>query len=229
MSHILSVHKLSKTFGKQRIINDLSFSIKQGDRVTVFAPSGSGKTTLIHILSSLDQEFSGSFSLTAQQPATIFQEARLFSYMTVQENIFFPLRIRKIPMTDSLRQHYEQWLEVCSLTAYKEHYPYQISGGMKQKVSLIRSFITNPDFVMMDEPFKSLDFHSKNQIIRHIIQHYPNITILFVTHNLDEIPLFAKSLLVFPASPLTTFIRHADIAEIGVSELFSRIFEELSS
>ena len=228
MKPVLSVKQLTKSFGSRTIIENLSFSILPGNRVTIFAPSGSGKSSLIHILSKLDQSFSGTFSLSSQRSSTVFQEARLFSYMTVQENIFFPLRVQQTSITDSVREHYTQWLEVCGLTEYQHHYPYQLSGGMKQKVSLIRGFITNPDFVMMDEPFASIDFVSKNRIIRHILRCYPETTLLFVTHNLDEIPLLAKTLLVFHTPFLADFTEYSDVASLPVSELFSRIFRELS-
>ena len=165
--------------------------------------------------------------MTACRPSTIFQEPRLFPYMTVRENIFFPLRIHETPVTDEVTERYRDWLRVCGLEEYQEHYPYQISGGMKQKVSLIRSFITSPDLVMMDEPFKSIDIHSKQQIIQHILKQYPGISVLFVTHNLDEIPLLSQTLLLFPRTPLSEFIRYPDMSGMPVSEVFSLVFQQL--
>lgn len=229
MNTILSVTNVTKRFGPRTIIHNLSFTIEQGNRVTIFAPSGSGKTTLINILSNLDKNFEGTFRLHARNPSTIFQEPRLFSYMTVRENLFFPLHVQKIPMTSRMIEHYEQWLDICDLRDHLQHYPYQISGGMKQKVSLIRSFMTDPDFVMMDEPFKSIDIASKNRMIRHIIQSYPSTTILLVTHNLDEIPLLTKSLMLFKKTVLTEFREYSDVSVSQVSDLFAQIFKELSS
>ena len=117
-----------------------------------------------------------------------------------------------------ITEHYRAWLKICGLEEHQEHYPFQISGGMKQKVSLIRSFITSPDLVMMDEPFKSIDIHSKQQIIRHILKTYPDISILFVTHNVDEIPLLCHTLLLFQNNLLADFIRYPDISGLPVSE-----------
>lgn len=226
MQALLSVTNLSKRVRHQQIIKNLSFTIARGDRVTLFAPSGSGKTTLITILSKLDQHFEGDFHLAARTPATVFQEPCLFPYKTVQENIFFPLQVQQRVLTSELREHYEHWLDICDLREHVAHYPCQISGGMKQKVSLIRSFLLHPDFVMLDEPFKSIDMASKNRIIRHIIERYPDITILLVTHNLDEIPLLTKSLMVFKHSPLQHFIEHEDIRAWNVAELFGLVFQE---
>ena len=205
---LLSVSNLARRFGTQTVIENLSFSVPKGSRMTIFAPSGAGKTTLINILTGLDPGYEGAFSLAAENPATIFQEPRLFPYMTVQENIFLPARIRGTPITQDLLDKCGRWLEVCDLSPYTHHYPYQLSGGMKQKVALIRGFLMDPDFVMMDEPFKSIDARSKQAIIRHILDTYPEITVLFVTHILDEIPLLTQSLLFFKANQLAEFVMY---------------------
>ena len=201
----LSVRNLTKRFAGQNVLENLSFSIPEGSRLTIIAPSGSGKTTLINILAGLDASFEGSFTLAAKNPATIFQQPCLFPYMTVAENIFLPARIRKVRISADLLNNYDRWLEVCDLSAYVQCYPYQLSGGMKQKVALIRGFLTEPDFVMMDEPFNSIDFQSKRSIIRYILKTYPGITILFVTHTLDEVPLLTQSFLLFKSNRLADF------------------------
>ncbi len=214
---LLTVRHLTKHYGASTpaVIEDLSFSIPQGARVTVFGPSGAGKTTLINILTRVDHADGGEFTLTAVNPCTIFQEPRLFPYMTVEENILLPIKIRsakersaRAPTTPALWAEYQRWLEVCDLTPYVNHYPYQLSGGMKQKTALIRGFLTEPDFVMMDEPFKSIDLRAKRAIIRHILDSYPGITVLFVTHTVDEIPLLTESVLLFTASRLAEYTVH---------------------
>ena len=176
--------------------------------MTLFAPTGAGKTTLIDILTGLDRTYEGTFRLVAKNPATIFQEPRLFPYMTVEENVFLPAQIRRIPLTPALRGKYERWLEVCELGTYTRYFPYQLSGGMKQKVALMRGFVTDPDFVMMDEPFKSLDLRSKQAIIRHILEVHPNISLLFVTHTLEEVPLLTQSVLLFKTNRLADYTMH---------------------
>ncbi len=205
--NLLVVENLTKRFGtpdgsRQTVIENLSFAVGRGARVTIFAPSSAGKTTLIDILAGLDRDYEGSFWLAAAHPATICQEPRLFPYMTVEENVFVPARLRGIPITSSLTATYRRWLDVCDLSPFAHHYPYQLSGGMKQKVALIRGYLTGPDFVMMDEPFKSIDLPSKQAIIRHILDAYPEVTVLFVTHDIEEVPLLTDSLLLFKTNRL---------------------------
>lgn len=207
---LLTVTNLTKRFGATAapVIENLSFSIPRGGRVTIFAPTGAGKTTLINILTRLDDAFEGTFTLVAREPATIFQEPRLFPYMTVEENIFLPAKLRGSAIMQALREQYTRWLEVCDLTTSARYYPHQLSGGMKQKVAIVRGFLMNPDFVMLDEPFKSLDPRSKQAIIRHILAAYPGITLLFVTHTIEEAPLLAQSLLLFQENRLAKFVMH---------------------
>ncbi len=206
--NLLAVKNLTKRFATQTVIENLSFCVPRGARVTIFGPSGSGKTTLINILTRLDRVYEGGFALTAANPSTIFQEPRLFPYMTVEENILLPVRIQKRALNADLLAQYRRWLDVCDLGRHTHHYPYQLSGGMKQKTALIRGFLIRPDFVMMDEPFKSIDIGSKQAIIAHILAGYPGITMLFVTHTIDEIPLLTQSVLVFRANRLAEFTLH---------------------
>lgn len=97
---------------------------------------------------------------------------------------------------------YKNWLAVTGLERYEDYYPYQISGGMKQKVAIIRAFLINPELVLMDEPFKSIDFESKAKIIKFINDYYKDTTILFTTHNIDEIPEITNKVLFFKNKPL---------------------------
>lgn len=215
---ILVVDGLTKRFGTAGppVIDNLSFVIPRGGRVALFAPTGSGKSTLINILTGLERADSGTFTLAARRPATVFQEPRLLPHMTVEENILLPIRMRRTPLSPALLARYEDWLAVCDLAAYTQHYPYQLSGGMKQKVALIRGFLTEPDFVMLDEPFKSLDGRAKQHIVRHILAAYPGISLLFVTHAIEEIPLLAQTLLRFREGRLATYTLH-DAAQIDTT------------
>lgn len=195
---VLVVKNLCKDFANQRVISSLSFSIQRKDQVALFAPSGAGKTTLINILAGLEPATSGCFEMDKDfHISIIFQEPRLFSFMTIEENILLPFRIKKLTPSNQDLEHYHQWLDVCELFSNRHQYPHQLSGGMKQKASLIRGFLSNPDFVLMDEPFQSIDEVSKRKIVRHIKRSYPELTSLFITHSPDEVPMLAKTVLYF--------------------------------
>ena len=226
MNLMLSVRKLTKSFGARRVIENLSFTIAAGERVTLFAPSGSGKSTLINILSGVAQPDGGDFALRAGRPATIFQEPRLFPFMTVRENIFFPWKIRREAVTGGLLERYQAWLSVCELDGHEQQFPHQLSGGMKQKAAFMRGMMTRPDFVMMDEPFKSIDVASKTRMIRHLLDEYPGVTLLLVTHNLDEIPLLTTTLFVFSQARLDEFTAHANLRALSERDIAAKIFRE---
>lgn len=207
----LSVDHLTRRFGplEPPVIDNLSFGIPRGGRVTLFAPTGAGKSTLINILSGVDREYEGKFTLATNRVSTVFQEPRLFPHMTVEENVFLPLRVRRMAATQAVRQRYDAWLDVCGMRAYAQHYPHELSGGMKQKVALMRGFITEPEFVMLDESFRSLDWESKQAIAAHIRSAYPGVGLLFVTHVLEEAPLLTESLLRFRTNRLNQYTEHA--------------------
>ncbi|MDD2391012.1 MAG: ATP-binding cassette domain-containing protein [Desulfobacterales bacterium] len=200
---MLSVNHLYKNYGNKKVIEDLSFHIGPAEKVCIFAPSGAGKSTLLEILSGLDPDYKGRFEISARPVATVFQNPSLFWYKTVEENIIYPLRITRTRMDTSIRTLYNEWMETAGLKGFETHYPFEISGGMKQKVSLIRGFLLRPQLILMDEPFSSIDMNSKRAIIDFIRNRYPDTAMMLVTHNLDEIPLVSDNILFFNSTPLS--------------------------
>lgn len=221
VSDLLTIRHLIKKYHTQTVIDDLSFSVQAGERVALFAPSGAGKTTLIHILSGLEASDGGSYAFAADcKPVTLFQETRLFPHLTVEENIFLPFQVQSRAISSTYWGLYQQWLEVCGLQNYTKHYPCQLSGGMKQKVALIRGMLENPRFILMDEPFSSIDHRSKNRILEHILHINPQVTLLFVTHQVEEIPSFAQSVLYFQSMCLKQPVK---VDAAAFSSIISRL------
>ncbi|MCR4421593.1 MAG: ATP-binding cassette domain-containing protein [Exilispira sp.] len=220
----VEVKSICKSFGKNIVIKNLSFDVKKGDKIAIFAPSGSGKTTLLNILSGIDLNFTGNYNINLPF-SVVFQESRLFPYMTVIENILFGCKLKKITITDDIYQKIENWLNITSLKGYEKYYPYELSGGMKAKVSLIRAFIVNPEIILLDEPFKSIDIYSKQRIIEFIRQNYPDITMILVTHNIDELPLIGGKILQFSKSPLENYNEITIQNNITISEIIEKIYE----
>lgn len=193
---------LCKSYQSHQVIHNLSFELKRGERIAFFAPSGAGKTTLIRIIAGLDSATSGSLQVNEPEPAVLFQEPRLFPYMTIEENIKMPWRIHKRNWKVQTQIDYQQWLNVCELNAWKDHYPYQLSGGMRQKAALIRGLLGYPTLALMDEPFQSIGQAAKASIIEFIKIRYPSMTILMATHSLEEIPLLTDSVYYFNSNQL---------------------------
>jgi NitT/TauT family transport system ATP-binding protein len=199
---MVTVEELNKSYGSHKVIDALSFTIQEGERMAVFAPSGAGKTTLIKILAGLEKPDSGRVFLADPNPVTVFQEPRLFPFLTITENILLPYKIQNRSITSEVQRRFDSWVELCDLGDFIHHYPYQLSGGMRQKVALIRGLLGQPRFIMLDEPFQSINYAAKQAIISHIIKSMPGLSLLFVTHIAEEIPLLAQTVLFFTNSCL---------------------------
>ncbi len=208
---MLTISHLTKKMDGRTIIDNLSFTLNPGERMSLSAPSGAGKSTLIHILSGLDPDFSGTVHVATRARATVFQEPGLFWYKSVAENIFYPLTLNGIKMDEAILHQYHQWMAVTGLEPFAKFYPHSLSGGMKHKVSMIRAFLTGPELVLLDEPFKSMDVVAKTKIMDHIRTCYPDITLLLVTHHPDEMPGITQRVLLFKEGQLSNQFERIDI------------------
>ncbi|ACN15749.1 SsuB [Desulforapulum autotrophicum HRM2] len=202
---MLKVSEVTKKWNDQTILHCLSFSVKQGERVALTAPSGTGKTTLISILAGIDKEFSGTVALKCKKRGVVFQEPGLFWYKTVGQNILYPLELEKLPLDRQIQERYRLWLCVTGLGKYEDHYPHEISRGMKQKTALVRALILNPDFLLMDEPFSAMDKASVTSIVNHIHSSCPGITLVAASHTLEGSLDFFDKVLVAEKTPITKF------------------------
>lgn len=220
---LIEVFHLFKSYGKNTVIKDLNFKILEGEKIAIFAPSGSGKTTLLNILSSLDKNFKGSFNIKSSF-SVVFQEPRLFPYMTIFENILFPLKLQKLKIEDKIIKKVDEWLKITSLKGYEKYYPHEISGGMKAKTALIRAFIIEPKIVLLDEPFKSIDIQSKQVIIDYIKKNYEDLTMLLVTHNIDELPLIGGKIFRFKSTPLEKYDEIIVNDTFSISQIIAKIY-----
>jgi len=222
-NYVIEVKNITKYFSKHIILNNLSFNVKESEKVAIFAPSGSGKTTLLNILSGLDLLYEGSYSIN-KPFSIVFQESRLFPYMTCYENIIFPFKIKNINITEKINKNIEDWLYITGLKGFEKYYPYQLSGGMKAKISIIRAFIIEPNIIFMDEPFKSIDIKSKQSIINFIKDNYNNLTLVLITHNIDELPLIGGKILKFSTTPLKDYEEIIIDKDSTITEILSKLY-----
>lgn len=183
------------------VLNNLSIDIKDGEFVTIVGPSGCGKSTLLNIIAGIDREYSGgeilfnglqSDHITStthinQDKIIIFQEAALFPWLTVLENVEFGLRVAKVSK-NKRNKIVMYYIEMVQLSNFANAYVHQLSGGMKQRVAIARALALNPKILLMDEPFASLDVHTRQMLRLQLLQIHQTTkkTVLFVTHDIKE-------------------------------------------
>jgi NitT/TauT family transport system ATP-binding protein len=189
------------TGNEKTVINNLNISLKSGEFVCLVGPSGCGKTTLLNILSGLDKKFQGSINLGHTKSHTeigyVFQNPRLLPWRTVRENLELA--------TNAPENILESLLDLMKLSDVQNSYPEQLSLGMSRRVAIIRAFAVDPELLLMDEPFVSLDPPTARQVRQLLIELWTKRphTILFVTHNLREAIALADRLVFLSASPMS--------------------------
>ena len=210
---MLKITNLSKTYGTgdtaTQAIADLSFEVNRGEFVCIVGPSGCGKTTLLKTMSGLLPATSGMVELEGrrittppEQMALIFQDysRSLYPWMTVAANVEFPLRRRA---KAERRQAVQQALESVGLDGFSGKYPWQLSGGMQQRVAIARGLAYRPEILLMDEPFASVDAQTRSDLEDLVLKlrHDYGITILFVTHDIDESVYLADRVVILSQRP----------------------------
>jgi len=211
MSHtpILTIHNLSAVFpdenGGLRALRDISFDVHPREFICVLGPSGSGKTTLLRILAGLIQPTSGSFKFGhGEQPSTgmVFQQSNLMPWRTVTGNIKLPLEVQNVG--DAIaRQQTQEMIELVGLQGFEDTLPRDLSGGMAQRVAIARALIHDPDLLLLDEPFGSLDALTRERMWTELsrIWHARQKTVIMVTHSINESLFLADRVLVLTQRP----------------------------
>ncbi|MFT4798055.1 MAG: NitT/TauT family transport system ATP-binding protein [Candidatus Azotimanducaceae bacterium] len=207
---ILELDGLSKQFGPDlTILKDVSLGIHRREFLTVIGPSGCGKSTLARILAGLETITSGEARISGEpilgpgpDRGMVFQKYTLFPWLTVKQNVMFGLTAQGASKSHAEGEARE-WIEVIGLTKFAEHYPHQLSGGMQQRVAIARSLATRPKVLLMDEPFGALDAQTRLRMQQHLIEIWQNIdvTVIFITHDLDEAIYLADRILVLKPNP----------------------------
>jgi sulfate/thiosulfate transport system ATP-binding protein len=197
----IDVRHVTKTYGDFVVLDDVSFSVGEGELVALLGPSGSGKTTLLRIIAGLDTADSGTVLLQGQDAADrdarerrvgfVFQHYALFRHMTVFENVAFGLRVRprsRRPSETAIRERVMDLLKLIQLDYLATRYPSQLSGGQRQRVALARALAVEPRVLLLDEPFGALDAQVRQELRRWLrrLHHEIRLTSVFVTHDQEE-------------------------------------------
>jgi len=212
---MLSVRGLQKIYrvpgGDVEAVRDLTFDLAAGELVCLVGPSGSGKTTLLKCISGLMEQTSGTVELAGttvtgppKSMAVVFQEygRSLFPWMTVRANVELPLKNQKVPKAERTAL-VDAALESVGLSHVPKSYPWQLSGGMQQRVAIARAIAYRPQVLLMDEPFAAVDAQTRadlEDLIRTIWKQL-RVTILFVTHDIDESVYLGERVIVLSSSP----------------------------
>jgi NitT/TauT family transport system ATP-binding protein len=200
---MLHVEHLKKSYGAVEAIGDVSFDVDAGELVCVVGPSGCGKTTLLKCISGLLEPTAGTVRADGTL-ALVFQEysRSLFPWMTVRQNVAFPLRRKKMDKRE-VRTIVEQTLASVGLEHTLDRYPWQLSGGMQQRVAIARALAFKPQILLMDEPFASVDAQTRadlEDLVLDVRRNY-DVTIVFVTHDIDESVYLSDRIVVLTPSP----------------------------
>jgi sulfate transport system ATP-binding protein len=218
MNCYLQVSGISKSFGKENVLNNINFSIKRGKILSILGPSGCGKSTTLKIIAGLIKQDSGGVilcekcidSLPANQRniGFVFQNYSLFNYMTVRKNIEFGLKIRHKP-SQFIEKKIKELLELTNLNGLENKKPSQLSGGQQQRVALARALAIEPKLLLLDEPFAALDTKIRRRLRRDLkrIQNEFQITMIFVTHDQEE---------AFEVGDNVAIMNNGDIEQIGI-------------
>jgi NitT/TauT family transport system ATP-binding protein len=210
---LLEVRGLKKVFSRQGkevvALENFDLTVGEGEFVAIVGPSGCGKSTFLHMLGGFEPANGGTMRLNGElvsgpgpDRGMLFQEYALYPWRTVVGNILWPLEIQKVPKAER-QKTVERLIAMVGLTQFRNHYPNELSGGMKQRVALARLLALNPRILLMDEPFGALDAQNR-ELLQEELQQIWNTsrkTVLFVTHDIDESIYLADRVIVFTARP----------------------------
>jgi ABC-type nitrate/sulfonate/bicarbonate transport system ATPase subunit len=205
----IKVRNLSKHFEDLVVLDQMNFDIYEGEFLCVVGPTGCGKTTFCNVVTRLLPLTEGSITMDGEEidfkkhnVSFVFQEPSCIPWRTVWDDVKIGLEIKRVPKKE-LRERVNAILDLTGLTEFKDFYPSQISAGMKQRVAIARAFVTEPDLLLMDEPFGQLDTSTRFNIENKLIEVWQKTkrTVIFVTHNLEEAVYLSERILVCTQKP----------------------------
>lgn len=198
-NEILKISNLNKVYYNQKtatsVIDNLNLDIKQGEFVCILGPSGCGKSTLIRCIAGFES-FDGEIICNGnvvKKPGIdrimVFQDYnQLYPWKTVEQNIQYPLKVQGLKDKKERKRISDEFIKKVDLDGKQKCYPHELSGGMKQRVAIAKALALKPDIILMDEPFAALDAMTRNNLQEELLKIYneENITVIFITHNIQE-------------------------------------------
>ncbi|MBQ3612293.1 MAG: ABC transporter ATP-binding protein [Firmicutes bacterium] len=206
---ILRTENITKSYNDKTVIEDINIHLKEGELVSLLGVSGSGKTTLFNIISGLIMPDGGSVQLSDRditgKPGSVaymLQKDMLLPHKKIIDNVSLPLLLKGMPRKDA-RAHADKFFEEFGLEGTQYKYPNQLSGGMKQRAALLRTYMASDGVVLLDEPFSALDTLTKSAMHKWYLQVMEHISLstLFITHDIDEAILLSDRIYIMSGAP----------------------------
>ena len=204
---ILEVQNICKTYqaknGEVKALNNINFSVEKGEYISIIGPSGCGKSTLLSIISGLESKSSGEIYIDGKI-GYMLQKDNLLEWRTIYKNVLLGLEIQK-ELTEENKMYAINLLKKYGLYEFKDKYPTQLSGGMRQRVALIRTLAIRPNILLLDEAFSALDYQTRLMVTEDIykILKQENITAVMVTHDISEAISMSDRVIVLSQRPAT--------------------------
>jgi NitT/TauT family transport system ATP-binding protein len=203
------IESAAKRYGAVTVFEDLSLSVRDKEIICILGPSGCGKTTLLRAMHALVRLDGGRISIDGSEVtsprrnvAMVFQHFGLMPWKRVHENVAYGVELAGVDAAER-RERVTRYTEMVGLNGFEDHYPYQLSGGMQQRVGLARALAMEPDILLMDEPFGSLDAQTREILqdellrIHHLVPH----TMVFITHSIEEAIALGDRIVVMSSRP----------------------------
>ena len=205
----VQARNLTKCFGDLKVLDHISFDVRQGEFLCIVGPTGCGKTTFLNCLTKIYDITDGEILVDGapidcrkNNISYILQESSAMEWLTVEENIRFGLQIKRVPQT-LLKERVEEMLEIVGLTEYRHYYPRQLSISMLQRTVIARAFATYPELLLMDEPYGQLDLDLRFKLEDELLKLWQKTktTVIFITHNVEEAVYLGERIMVLTNKP----------------------------
>lgn len=201
--NIISLENVTKSYNNEEVLKEISIYVSKGEFVSILGPSGCGKSTLFNIITGLVPQDEGNFSVKGNI-GYMQQKDMLLPWKTILDNVVLPLDLKGLSRKAS-RDRANEYFDIMGLKGYEEKYPYELSGGMKQRASFLRTFLSSEEIMLLDEPFGALDAITKGKMQKWLLEmkNILNNTIVFITHDIEEAIFMSDRIYVMSSKPGT--------------------------